>query len=197
VEQDTRFTVTDNLIILVRVKLNPVLVLVSLSSQELNTANRTFFFLVSPVPKRHSLIGVSSESNDVLVVSGEIHVSDTIGMGVQVSTDRSSSSGIPNDQHRVFTGISGDDPSLVVRASNSSDLIAVTLEKVTLLVFSVIVNNTSMSSGVENVGSAAFIVGEVVDTLVNVFVKSNNPVELESLKVLILLGFGLALPLVV
>jgi len=54
-----------------------------------------------------------------------------------------------------------------------------------------------MSSGVENVGSAAFIVGEVVDTLVDVFVKSNNPVELESLKVLILLGFGLALPLVV
>lgn len=72
-------------------------------------------------------------------------------MGVQVSTDRSSSSGIPNDQHRVFTGISGDDPSLVVRASNGSDLIAVTLEKVTLLVFSVIVNDTSMSSGVENV----------------------------------------------
>ena len=137
--------------VLVRVKLNPVLVLVSLSSQELNTANRTFFFLVSPVPKRHSLISVSSESNDVLVISGEIHVSDTIGMGVQVSTDRSSSSGIPNDQHRVFTGISGDDPSLVVRASNGSDLIAVTLEEVTLLVFSVIVNDTSMSSGVENV----------------------------------------------
>jgi hypothetical protein len=137
--------------VLVRVKLNPVLVLVSLSSQELNTANRTFFLLVSPVPKRHSLIGVSSESNDVLVVSGEIHVSDTIGMGVQVSTDRSSSSRIPNDQHRVFTRIGGDDPSLVVRASNGSDLIAVTLEELTLLVFSVIVNDTSMSSGVENV----------------------------------------------
>jgi hypothetical protein len=137
--------------VLVRVKLNPVLVLVSLSSQELNTANRTFFLLVSPVPKRHSLIGVSSESNDVLVVSREIHVSDTIGMGVQVSTDRSSSSRIPNDQHRVFTRIGGDDPSLVVRASNGSDLIAVTLEELTLLVFSVIVNDTSMSSGVENV----------------------------------------------
>jgi hypothetical protein len=137
--------------VLVRVKLNPVLVLVSFSSQELNTANRTFFLLISPVPKRHSLIGVSSESNDVLVVSGEIHVSDTIGMGVQVSTDRSSSSGIPNDQHRVFTRIGGDDPSLVVRASNGSDLIAVTLEELTLLVFSVIVNDTSMSSGVENV----------------------------------------------
>ena len=68
-KQDTGFTVTDDLVVLVRVKFNPELVLVSLSSQELDGADRTFFFLVGPVPKRHSLISVSSEGDDVLVIS--------------------------------------------------------------------------------------------------------------------------------
>ena len=150
-EQDTGFTVTDDLVVLVRVKFNPELVLVSLSSQELDGADGAFFFLVGPIPKRHSLISVSSEGDDVLVISWEIHIGDTIWVRVEVSADGSSSSRIPNNEHGVFTRIGSDHPSLVFRASNSSNLIAMTLEEsLSLMARSVVVDDTGMSSGIEN-----------------------------------------------
>ena len=68
-EQDTGFTVTDDLVVLVRVKFNPELVLVSLSSQELDRADRAFFLLIGPVPKRYSLWLIITKSYKILVVN--------------------------------------------------------------------------------------------------------------------------------
>lgn len=151
VEQDTRFTVTDDFVVLVGVEFNPELVLVGLGSQELDGADRALLFLVSPVPKRHGLISVSSEGDNVLVISREIHVGDTIWVRVEVSADGSSSSGIPDNEHRVFTGIGSDHPSLVLRASDGCNLIAMTLEEsLSLVSWSVIVDDTGMSGGIEN-----------------------------------------------
>ena len=72
-------------------------------------------------------------------------------MRIKVSADGSSSSGIPNNEHGVFTGISSHDPSFVIRASNGSDLIAVTLEEgLSLMSWSVVVDDSSMSCGIED-----------------------------------------------
>ena len=72
-------------------------------------------------------------------------------MRVEVSADGSSSSRIPNNEHRVFTRIGSDHPSLVFRASNSSNLIAMTLEEsLFLMARPVVVDDTGMSSGIEN-----------------------------------------------
>jgi hypothetical protein len=43
--------------------------------------------------------------------------------------------------------------------------------------WSVIINDTGMSSGIEYFVSSCLLIGEEVDSLVNVFVESYNPVE--------------------
>ena len=87
----------------------------------------------------------------------------------QESADRSARLGLPDDKHAVVASIGSHDPLLVVGAQNRCDLVAVTLQQL-LLLSHVVVDHTRVSSRVENL--SAFIIGQEVDTLVDVLVET-------------------------
>ena len=79
--------------------------------------------------------------------------------------------GVPDNEHGVVASIGSHDPVLVVTAQDRGDLVAMTLKQL-LLFGHIVVDDTSMGSRVENLGS--LFVSKEMDSLVNVLVESIN-----------------------
>ena len=125
----------------VGVELNPEVKVAAISSVVNFTTDRAFLSLVGPVPKADSLGGVSTNGNNVLVVDREVNCAHSIRMRVEESPHWSALVTVPNDEHRIITRISCDQPPFVFRTSCGSDLVAVTLEE-DLFFFYVVVDDT-------------------------------------------------------
>jgi len=160
---------------IIGVEFNPVLVLELLGVLVLLADDRTFFFFICPVPKRNSLRAVSSESYNVTIVHRQIDSLHSVRMRVKVCSYWSSRDRIPDNKHRIITTISSYNKLFSIRACSGSNLITVTLKK--LLIFSlVVINNTGMCWGVENLGS--IFSSQIVHTLINIFVETNDMLKI-------------------
>jgi len=81
---------------------------------------------------------------------------------------------IPNYEHRVIPSVGRYYPPFVVAAGCCCDLIAVSLQQL-LGLLHMVVNNTSVGGGVEDLGTT--ISCQIVNTLVDVFVEADDPLE--------------------
>ena len=88
-ETHSRGSITAELVRVIRVELNPVLVLEHVSVLEFQTTNRTILLLVSPVPQRDCLRGVCAQSSNILLARGQVHGFDAIRVGIEECADRS------------------------------------------------------------------------------------------------------------
>lgn len=98
-------------------------------------------------------------------------------MWVEEGSDWRARVGVPNDEHRILTAVRGYDPSFVLGAGSCSDLIAMTLQQLLSLLL-IIVDDTRMSSTVEDL--RPLISGKVVRTLIDILVKTKNPLEIQG-----------------
>jgi hypothetical protein len=73
-----------------------MLVLKLLSVFELKGGNGSFFLLISPVPKRDSLWFIVTESDQVVVIHGDIYSFDSVRVWVEVSPNGSARDRVPN-----------------------------------------------------------------------------------------------------
>ena len=92
-------------------------------------------------------------------------------MGLQKGAHRSASLRVPNYEHAIVAGIRCHNPVLVVRAQDRCDLVAVTLQQL-LLLGDVVVDDTGVGSRVEDL--RALVVGQEVNTLIDVFIETVN-----------------------
>jgi hypothetical protein len=166
--------------VVVRVELDPEIQVAGICRVVNFTADGPLFGLVSPVPKTDGLGLVGSNGNDVLVVNGKVHSTDTIGVGVEESTNRGSLETVPNNEHGIITRIRCHNPSFVFRASRGSDLVAMALEQ-DLIFLLVVIYNSSMRASVKN-RSALFVCQEV-DSLVDFLIESHYPFKVLSYNV--------------
>lgn len=98
-------------------------------------------------------------------------------MRVQESSHGGSTLRVPNNKHGVLPTVSCHNPSLVFRAHRGSDLIAMTLQQFLGFVH-VVINDSRMGSAVEDFMSV--VGGQVVNTLIDTFVESKNPLQVEG-----------------
>ena len=123
------------------IELHPVLVLELNGVLELEGDDWSLLSLVCPVPKRNCLRLIITQGDQILIVHGQIEAFDSIRMRVQERPHWGSRDGVPDNEHGVFTAISGNDPPLILRAHGGSDLVAMTLKQLLLFVH-VIVDNS-------------------------------------------------------
>ena len=148
----------------------------SQSGLDLHRYDWSLFSLIGPVPQRDSLLGLSSNSHNELVIGGQIHAENAVGVGVEESAHwNTAMSGVPNDKHGVFTGISGHQPALIVGASGGSNLIAVALEEA-LGFLDIVINHTSVGGCVEKL--CPCFRSQKVNTLIDVFVEAKDPFKI-------------------
>ena len=100
-----------------------------LSLLELQTNNGSLLLFIGPVPERYCLRNIVSESNKVIVISGDINGVHTVRVRVEVRADGCPRNGVPHYKHGIITTIGSHNPALILRAGRSSDAVAVTLEK--------------------------------------------------------------------
>ena len=137
----------------------------------------TIFFSICPIPKRNSLWLIISKGYQILVIHRKIKASYTIWMRVQESSDWYSWIRIPHNKHWIISTIRSHNPPFIIWASSCSNLIAMALQKLLRLV-SVVIENSWMSSSVKYLRSVFSC--KVVYSLINVFIETNNPLQIQS-----------------
>ena len=148
-EKHSLDTIATKFIWIVWIEFYPVLVLENISILEFQAADRSILLLISPVPEWDSLWRVSTQSGNVLIISGKIHCLYTVWMWVEESTHWSGRKRVPNDKHRVITTVGCDHPTFVFGAGRCCDSVAMTLKQF-LRLRDIVIDDSCMCWSVED-----------------------------------------------
>lgn len=98
-------------------------------------------------------------------------------MWVQKRPHWSARKRVPDNKHRVFAAVSSDDPPLIIGACGRAYFVTMALQEFLGLLL-VVVDDSRVGSAVEDLRPVLRC--EVVHPLIDIFVKAENPLEVQG-----------------